>query len=57
VKVFGADDESHVVADVGLEQDAAEHGPLGIDIGRTVTTVERHGRCCIVAEAALPAPS
>jgi hypothetical protein len=34
-KVLRPDDEGDVVADIGLQQDAAEHRPFGIDVCRT----------------------
>ena len=33
VEVFRPENERHVVADVGLQQNAAQHGPLGVDVG------------------------
>jgi len=38
-KVLRPHDKRDIVADIGLEQDASEDRPLGIDVGGTITTV------------------
>jgi hypothetical protein len=43
-KVLRPDEEGDVVADVGLQQDAAEHRPFGIDVCRTLPGFERGNR-------------
>ena len=49
-------DQRDVVAHVGLEQNAAEHGPFGVDVGRPVSRVEqRRCRRLTVAITARPA--
>jgi hypothetical protein len=54
-EVVGPHEERHIVADIGLEQDAAKHGPLGIDICRPFTGVEGCGRHRGSFVAAFPA--
>ena len=43
-EILRSHDERHVVADVRLEQDAAEHRPLGVDVRRAIAILERRGR-------------
>jgi hypothetical protein len=51
-EVLGPYDQRDVVADVGLEQDAAQHGPLGIDIGGPFPRLRSHGAAAVFAWAA-----
>ena len=49
-------DQRDVVAHVGLEQNAAEHGPFGVDVGRPFSRVEQR-RCDRLAVAITPRPT
>ena len=52
VEILGPDDEGDFVADFGQEQQAAEHGPLGLDAPRRLAVEQlaeavRRMRCAV----------
>jgi hypothetical protein len=55
-KVIGPDKEGNVIADIGLEQDAAEHGPFGIDVRRPFPRIEKGIRCHAAASPVIATP-
>ena len=60
-EVVGFDNERDVVADIGLEQNAAKHRTFGIDVGRTLAGIDRMKRCGatvgLIVALASPAPA